>query len=455
MSHKHPEQPQLYRRVSKDGSHAPFGFQHIRDEEQLFRKPTLLCCGGMFINAKEPEGKKNCNGFAKIAHGLLCFPESFPVHKNAHFTPEIDVVNVIYPEGAYSLAEQHHSRMRALAAGRDEPPPAAIKAFVKQHFLPLLQDEAGSPLPPETMQRNLRNIQVLAHSYGSTFIHQLGDALTEQLEAMHLTPQQVHDVTSQVLVVSVGGISPPGASRASFTEVGIVNMNDTEIRNSYNLPETVNELLHQQNLLVDGANKPIPPRAPIERMNPLPAKPLNILPVQTSFRQGQPAMRHQPGSPTWLACASQPIILNGIGDIIRLPVMPNHERSNERGIFDGTQTATPDNTHHQPMTYFTNKRQRDPSRATAPSEHTEHAITLRTLMSSLLINAMNNAVQNRESSQFTPLPPVPQLVQLPQLLEYQTALDVPLRHAARADRYDEKIAAGLSTERAPAPAPKR
>ncbi len=439
----------VFRRVSKDGEHGPHGFQKIDETEKLFRKPTLLCCGGMFANSSEKEGEKNTNGYVKLGHGLLSFPESFPTEGKNNFKPEIDIVSVLYPESSHTLGENHYATMSALQSQKPAKPNESARKFVERHLMPLVQDDAGHALPPETVKRNLRNIQVLTHSYGANFIQQAGDVLVAKMEKLDFTPDQIRDATSQVLVVAVGPIIPPATGRASFTTISIINNNDTEIRNSYDIGKTLKELFRDADLLVDGRNAPVPKDAKVEGRfsQHYPAKPLNILPVATAMDEDGVHVSKAPGSTQWLACASQPLIVNGIGDIIRIPTIPGHERSNERGVFDGEQTNAIDNTHHQPHTYFSNKRQRAGVQATAPSEHTEHATTLRTLMSSLLINGMNNAVVNANGAEFTPIPSADTLMQLPRIMEYQTALDVPLRRTATLDNYDQKLATGLIASR--------
>ena len=450
MTDKAPrDEVELFRRVSKDGDHAPHGFQHIHNDEPLFKKPTLLCCGGMMTNLQNPDGKKNCNGYAKIGHGLLCYPESFAASKQASYRPDIDIVSVCYPLTESQLMREHHGYMQRLKENAPAQPSVHAEKFAQRYLFPLVQNEAGGALPLPEVMRNLRNIQVLAHSYGKTFIQEVGDTLVARMEKLGFSAEDIRKSTSQILVVSAGSITPPATGRASFTTVDILNANDTEIRNSYDIDSSLKDLLLKENLLVDRKNQPVPPSARIDHRNYYeyyPAKPLNIMPVETSVRMGQfEFSRHEQGN-QWLAYASQPIVINGLGDIIQLPAIPTLERSNERGIFDNQQPLSTDHTHHQVTTYFSNKRP-ESGVSKGISDHTEHASTLRTMMSSLLINSMSNAVTNAHADTFTPLAQANELMQLPGRTEYITSLDVPLRHVAKIDRYDEKLAKGLDTQR--------
>lgn len=438
----------VFRRKPKNGDHAPHGLQRVGNEESLFQKPTLLCCGGMFVNTKHEDGEKGCNGYAKIAHGLLCYPDHFPSDTMPQHKPDIDIVSICYPETAQSLMHKHHQHMDTLKNNSHPAPTAFARRFAEQHLFPLVEKSDGVALPLDTIKRNLRNIEVLAHSYGSTFIQQVGDVLVDKLEQLHLTPEEIRDATSQVLVVEAGPITPPATGKASFTSISIININDTQIKNSYDSQTALKELFQKEDLLVDRKNQPVDPEEQIDHRNNsgyYPAKPLNILPIATRANRNRLDFSRT-ASNQWLVCASQPIFINGMGDIIQTQTIPNLERSNERGIFDGGQPVGSDDTHHQPVTYFSAKRPSS-GKSRGPSEHTEHASTLRTLMSSLLINGMNNAIINSRSDEFTPLPNADVLMQLPPSTEYITSLDVPLRRMAKLDDYDNKIARGLGKDR--------
>lgn len=433
----------IYRRVPKDRRH-PLGFEILNPDNPLFSKPTLLCCGGIFINhSRHDQYQESANGFAKVGHAMLGYKDY--VEPN----DPIDIVSVAYPESELSLSHfLHRDAKRVLAGEPQEENPYAAR-FAAQHFFPLIQDESGHARPLEQVKRNLRNVTVLAHSYGAAFIQHVGNHLVEQMERLGFAADAIREATAQVVVVNAGPTAIMGAGRASFTTFNMFNMRDTQMGNLYDVREMVTTLLarteSEKPLLVNTQNQPVRrdrPRTPDERYRGPQehiAQPLSIVPLRF-----QPGAAHgfypDANSREYMVCAAQPYIINGLGQVIEKEGMnPHGVITNLRGGVPATRHFLPkDETFHQPQSYFHYN-------LNDKGEFSAHGYDLRTAMSCVLSHSISNALANREAGQaFTELPAPAAMLSMPRQIRYEVAPDVDFTRVPGTEQYNALIAASLS-----------
>lgn len=397
----------IYRRVEKNSPEGgEFGLQRVGEEEQLFRKPTLLCCGGGYIRRGHVDGignsdeQKSANGFAKVGHSLLGFRDH--VEKG----DPIDIVSVVYPEDSQEKVDKNIARITSSAfKGRNTFSDPADN-FMYDHIEPLLVDKAKKPLPIDQVEKNLRNINIVAHSYGGAFVNQLGNALYARLKELKFSPEEIRDATSQVLVVTAGSAVPLTSGKASFTTLDIVNAKDTESGARYE------HLEMDQKVMMTYLMKKAKRLSDVEPNQP--ANPLNVIPSEFSARPR--GLSFDVDSTKAVVWASAPLIRDKkgwpAGDAMDFDMM----RSNACGEFVDSKTELPveqkrDESAHQVETYF--------HLGTGT-----HGFMTRTIMSSALANGINNGLENaaRKDGEFEPIGGPLDMVKCPDKLLYPLAM---------------------------------
>lgn len=383
----------LFRRVRRDdpegGDHH---FYRLKEQDRLFSKPTVLCCGGRYINAHqrdpetdEPNGERSASGFAKVALGLLG-------HEN-RITPQdpIDVVSVVYPEPDEELSSSTNRLSRATFRNKIAYTQTADN-FVYDYIEPLLVDGKKQPLGLPAIKKNLRNIHILAHSYGGTFVRYVGNALYTRMRELDFTPEEIREVTAQILVVAAGTTAPLAGGKADFTTIDLLNSNDERSGASYpaeGLQQAMlSELFRKSGRMSKGTRHP--------------ANELAVVPMRLSFDQ---KLRPAPTSRSCLVYAAPPPASGWALD-------PGMDRSNCRGEFydEATKGLLPterDETSHQVETYLHFGAGRN-------------GFMLRLAASSALANGINNALENasRSEDDFAPLAGPMALLKCPKKLLY-------------------------------------
>ncbi len=408
------ERVTLLRRRKTTSSTKDNGYSILALQEELFQKPTLLCCGGRYITTHSPGGGKQCNGFAKTGHGLLEAPEYLDGSE------PYDIVSVMYPGLQENIGADVLRYNEAVASGETPEPPYSAFAlhFARDHLFPLVE-EAGKKLPLAEAKKRLRNVQVLAHSYGGAFIQQVGNALHERMVELGYTPMEIREACAQALVVTGGNMGTVMGHRAPFTMLSFVHRDDGNIQGAYRPDNTLNEMMGRMLCRMPdmrGWNEAL------QR----PAKELLIMPV-TCMREAHPIRdRHSltldRQSRYHIAYLSLPENPDPRIDRFRpAAIATQMERSDAWGHFVWGEGKNPpsagaearvnysvtDKSGHQPEThyYFGTGR---------------NGMVPRLLVSAVLRNGMNNAVRNAdpERAMFEPLPPMQEMLSMPKHLAY-------------------------------------
>jgi len=387
-----PSHVQLYRRVKNGSKDAHL--QTLNRKEKLFSKPTLLCCGGININAYhqnqdgQPDYEQGTSGFAKIGHSLL------GVRPYIKGDEPYDIVSVSYPRSTDELDAMLRVYNKSVQMTGKEGGNYTdfAKDFAKDQLFPLVEKE-GKKLPLKDAKRNLRNVNVLAHSYGAAFIQQAGNALYEHMKELGYSNSAIQDATSQVLIVSAGTPVAPDSGRASFTTVDVMNYDDIEMQNHYPTNNRLSRIMR----------KPLLEMNRIDTATSMPSEPLTVVPVDFKSEAFNAVLTRNPDSNHVVVYASQPLIRNEVGKITREPAIPKMPRINCHKKIDPDYN---DPTGHQVKTYFHYGLGR-------------HGTMLRTAISSTLANGLYNAIDNRDSKKFTPLPETQALLQSPGEVRYK------------------------------------
>lgn len=411
--------------------------------ESLFQKPTLLCCGGIMLAEGERELERNTNGFAKLGYGLL------GMRDGSEPSDPVDVVTVVYPETRQKMNRDLHAYNHALLIDAPAEVTEFARQFVKDHLAPLIEDNSSHAYPMDTIKRNLRNITVLAHSYGAAFIQQVGDALVEKMQALGLSQAAICECTSQIAVVATGPGTFPASGKASFTTINILNMGDSEIvkgqrADDFSNIDLANNLLAASQQLLDYRNRPIKPQAYYRMGEHTPKQPLTILPVRFNAGWVQPELSIDAESNSLLVCASKPVELNSLGHIIPHPhISPAMARSNARGEFkEPPLTSTHhDPTGHQPQTYL--------NYGISTQESGTHGFMLRSIVSAVLANSINNALKNQHSNTLIPLGSPASLLESPKELQFEITPNTAFPTVMKVIDYDRRIKQAHLNEHCP------
>lgn len=427
----------LYRKVAKDDA-PPYGLQKLADDERLFTKPTLLCCGGRFINQHYKDGERLANGFAQIGHALLGYKETLGK------ADPIDIVSVSYPKAGHALLDDIHSYTSKRLKG-EEADNGFAADFAKQHLFPLVEDAQGKARDLTSMKKHLRNVTLLTHSYGATFIQQAGNALADHMKELGVSDADIKDATSQVVVVSAGPTVALGGGKASFTTFNVIHKSDSEVGNLHEMHGMIKDMMAATPaatpLVVDEKNAPVHRtgrRTANERLFAKPdfvAKTLNIIPIMLKPDASKPEFVATPDSNDFIAYQSPPIWMNGIGNNIERPSRNDYGNAKDVRAGEGTKAFSPkeqESRDHQPPAYFHYNLDKD-------GALTKDGHTLRTLMSSVLSNSVSNAIENQGSDTFVPLPSGTSLTLLPEKVRYDMADDVNFVNTMRAKGYNDRV----------------
>lgn len=428
----------LYRKIAKDDA-PPYGLQKLADDEQLFVKPTLLCCGGRSINQTNKNNERFVNGFAQIGHALLGYKETLGK------ADPIDIVSVSYPKSDETLLHDIRNYTGDRLQGKEADNGFAA-GFAKKHLFPLVEDAQGKARDLASMKKALRNVTILTHSYGATFMQQMGNALADHMKELGMNDADIKDATSQVAVVSAGPTVALGGGKASFTTLNVIHKSDSEVGKLNEMHAMIQDMMAStpaaSPLMVDEKNAPVHRTGRRTSHDRLFAKPdfmtktLSIVPIELKPDASKPELVATPGGNEFIAYQAAPTWMNGIGNNIERPTRNEYGDTLDVRAGEGTTQFSPKESmqsrDHQPPAYFHYNLDKD-------GKLTRDGHTLRTLMSAMLTNSISNAIENQGSDAFVPLPSGAALTLLPEKVRYEMADDVNFVTTMRAKGYNERV----------------
>lgn len=406
----------------------------------LFRKPTLLCCGGLKISKDNAKAYEYAYRYANMGAGLVGYDGKIGAES------PIDIVSLSYADSEANLVKEVHDHSRRLMQGEPFERFGAAGAFAKQHLFPLVSDASGALLPEAEIATNLSNVRILGHSYGGVFAQRMMVALAEHLLDKGMPDSAVKKMMRHVVVVTAGSPACVGTSEYPPTALHMLNHDDKEARNSVDFRKAAHYLMHDVDALLNQKGHPLGFGAPAKSQKHYAAKPLSILPAKARVLGEEMRYTYDPKSPEFLLYMSQPIYINILGDVVSKPsISPYLERSNARGEFTrsgngDSNSHRHDETGHQARTYFYFGRKPSGPMAIHTEEH--NATIPRMTVASVLINALNHSLEKGGN-----IPPeMDTLLTMPTHMAYMPETAVPYANLAKAAHYRVRIEAARSTD---------
>ena len=232
------EEIRLIRRVPKDD-------QHIHSYEDVnasaLGRPTILIFGGN--SAVTP---KKANGYAKIAQMLV-------TGNKKEYPDNVQIVSAQY-------TENYKSDCRIILRKSGKNPhdycSKEVKHLFEEQFMPLLSDNTGTKLPLDKVKRNLRNINIITHSYGGFIALQIGNAMRNYMNKINYAEEEIIQAMQQISLLTLGNVADIENTKNQFTVLHIFNNDDPKVsKNSDNL-KIVNQLANNNELAsIDGTNR--------------------------------------------------------------------------------------------------------------------------------------------------------------------------------------------------------
>lgn len=210
-------------------STTPEGYEEENDTSKIsFTQPTLLALSGA-----ENFTVDTADSFARFVQRFFGKLENY--YSSSY--QGLQIVGAHYPKPSTLLAHdiENHNASRYLADGYQLP---YIRQLVEKKFLPLVKVFDGERLPDQAPQRrifieramrNARNLTVLAYSFGGVVMDEIGNALYDTMIQLGYTPDEINDVTRQIVVVTMGTVANFGAGKAHFTSLHMLSTRDAKV----------------------------------------------------------------------------------------------------------------------------------------------------------------------------------------------------------------------------------
>ena len=260
------------------------------------------------------------------------------------YTKDVQIIGA-HQLGHLNMARaiRYHNEMAAM--GQYIYPPGLME-FAKKQLQPLVTEgEPPQKIDVETACRRMRNITFFTHSSGTVAVDEIGNALCDIMEKVGYTDDEIARITSQAAAVNIAGVASFGRSRSSFSTVNLVNLSDTLI------PEYSDNLTIAKRLIE----------------NTQQGKDLHVLPISSAPNQYLVAVDHIPK--------------NVIRSDHTGRVVDGHDKLHKQ-MNDEEGHMLTSYTHYGLDT---------------------HGFILPQILSTVLANSVNNALQNAKAKPFTPL----------------------------------------------------
>lgn len=125
--------------------------------------------------------------------------------------------------------------------------PTYLCELYEDYFKPLitrpLENGGYEKLPLTTAQKNMRNVNIIAHSHGTCALSIFGDLLHEKMIELGYTQIETAQIQQQVFVLGVGATTVLGTSK--FTTVNFVSRGDKMVKEGF-IPSTFNRIMCRQ-----------------------------------------------------------------------------------------------------------------------------------------------------------------------------------------------------------------
>ena len=222
----------LGRRVEKSDNN-PKGYT---TSNISFDKPTILVLGGVL--EKTTKNEHPC-GYGKVVQMLLTGDQ-------INFPNDAQIICTQYPDHYYDIhfRTTHLDNMNSNFSFFSEE----VRQIVCKQFFPLIEND-GVKIPVEQLKRNLRNVNIISHSYGGAVAEQIGNALRKRLYELDYSKDEIVQAMQQVSLLTLGNVNNieksdinNTLSTPNFTTLHVFNENDKNVENrSDNLDTLIND----------------------------------------------------------------------------------------------------------------------------------------------------------------------------------------------------------------------
>ena len=187
------------KRVEKaDGN--KFGYVDVALDKLTINGPTVLCLGGQFV-----VGRRSANGFSKFVYNLI---NTNPQDR------KISVFSLMYGSYDNRPMEAHVS---------DEE----YETIINTTLMPLISS-GGKKIDTITAQKNMRNLTIVAHCFGTEVANKLSHMLQEKMVELTCFNQEIASILKQVTNICYAPYRLQGFPL--FSVVDFYSMQDRHMR---------------------------------------------------------------------------------------------------------------------------------------------------------------------------------------------------------------------------------
>jgi len=162
-----------------------------KESDSVLSKPVLL-----FFSGRGNFALKLINGFGRKMMGTFGFYDSL--------MPDIQTVSVRYPGNDRDLCNDWiASHQVADKTGAENPAMFYIRPFVTRYMRPLYLDQTGQKRKPGEVAKNMRRLNLIGYSYGSTVIQMMSEYLTEDMLDKGFKEKEIRQIQSQILTLHI------------------------------------------------------------------------------------------------------------------------------------------------------------------------------------------------------------------------------------------------------------
>ncbi len=125
--------------------------------------------------------------------------------------------------------------------------PTYLREFYEYYFKPLIAQKTPNgdfeKLPVETAQKNMRNVNIIAHSHGACAAALFGDLLNEKMIELGYDKTECTRIQQQIFLLNAGSMVQFGTSK--FTTINFISRADKIALNGF-VSTTFNQFLGKQ-----------------------------------------------------------------------------------------------------------------------------------------------------------------------------------------------------------------
>lgn len=190
-----------------------------------FDKPTLLLCS----SASAWDEKRAAAEAAQITHfmghiGMFTNPYNLYALSYSDLKRDIEISQAeMYGENALSNIIMPFNLRGDLSSQKKY-----FTDIVDTKLVPLVSGEDHTRLSLEEAKKRCSQLVMASYSYGGVAAEIMGNLLVEHMQQLHYTPEEIEDITKQIVHVSIGNVASLDKGKAAFTGYHLLNELDRQ-----------------------------------------------------------------------------------------------------------------------------------------------------------------------------------------------------------------------------------